>query len=562
MSNCEILRQSLLLVWRSSPRLALACMAGVVARSLLPLAVLWTMGEVVDSTLASFGTFKESVTDGLLSIAATLGLFGLAMAGSHIASHVADLQNMRLGETIRARVADLTQRQMCRMSYQTMQNPQIQTETFRALSGSTERPVRIFMSALSLSQSALTFCALSAWMVRLAWWLPLLTMAAGAPLVVARLWATRRAFDLYRRQSVDERKMAYYNDVLTNHGYAPEVRLFGLGGYFRHAFDAVRHSLSSSRLVLARKSAWTQGATGVVSTVIVLSVFVCVIVMTALDSGSIGSLAMYLMTVRRAETAVGDVAHRSVSLHSQGLYMRSLFDFLRIDERRSPHAAFPTGFGEISLRNVCFSYPASERRALRGVSMSIRRGEIVGIAGSNGSGKSTLVKILCGLLRPASGSASVDGVEIADMAPEEISRHITAVFQDFRLYCVSARDNIHFGDISTPLDESRMLDAARDMRMDALLASLPDGYDTELGNQFPGSEMFSRGEWQRLAMARALYSPAEIIILDEAASSLDPTARRTLAENVAHLKRQGKTIIIVSHSSETLSIADRVYEMG
>lgn len=562
MSNCKILGQSLLLVWRSSPRLALACMTCVVARSLLPLAVLWTMGEVVDSTLASFDTFKESVTDGLLSIAASLSLFGLAMACSHVASHVADLQNMRLGETIRARVADLTQRQMCRMSYQTMQNPQIQTETFRATSGSTERPVRIFMSALSLSQSALTFCTLSAWMFRLAWWLPLLTMAAGIPLVAARLWATRRAFDLYQKQSVDERKMAYYNDVLTHHGYAPEVRLFGLGGYFRHAFDTVRHSLSSSRLALAREAALTQGAMGVVSTAVVLSVFVCVIVMTALDGGSIGSLAMYLMTVRRAETAVGDVAHRSVSLHSQGLYMRSLFDFLHIDEQGTPHAAFPTGFSEIALSNVCFSYPASERQALRNVSMSIKRGEIVSIAGHNGSGKSTLVKILCGLLRPDSGSANIGGVEIADMAPEEISRHVTAVFQDFRLYCASARDNIHFGDISTPLDECRMRNAARNMRIDSILASLPDGYDTELGNQFPGSEMFSRGEWQRLAMTRALYSPAEIIILDEAASSLDPTARQTLAENVARLRREGKTIIIVSHSSETLAIADRVYEMG
>lgn len=562
MSNRKILGQSLLLVWRSSPRLALACATCVVARSLLPLAVLWTMGEVVDTTMASFGTFKESVADGLLSIAASLSLFGLAMAGSHIASHVADLQTMRLGETIRARVADLTQKQMCRMSYQAMQNPEIQTETFRALSGSTERPVRIFMSALSLSQSALTFCTLSVWMSRLAWWLPLLTMAAGAPLVAARLWATRRAFDLYRRQSVDERKMAYYNDVLTHHVYAPEVRLFGLGGYFRHAFDTVRHSLSSSRLALARESAWTQGAMGVVSTVIILSVFVCVIVMTALDGGSIGSLAMYLMTVRRAETAVGDVAHRSVSLHSQGLYMRSLFDFLHLDEPTASHAAFPTGFDEIALRDVCFSYPASERRALCGVSMTVRRGEIVGIAGRNGSGKSTLVKILCGLLRPDSGSASVGGVEIADIAPEEISHHITAVFQDFRLYCASARDNIHFGDISSPLDEDRMLDAARNMRMDALLSSLPDGYGTELGNQFPGSEMFSRGEWQRLAMTRALYSPAEIIILDEAASSLDPGARQTLAENASRLRRMGKTIIIVSHSSETLSIADRVYEMG
>lgn len=563
MKTASVIARSLSLVWQSSPRLTLLMGLCVIVRAVLPLVVLYTMGVLVDATLDAYSTFKASLPDGLTLIAKSLAMFGVTMFANYAMRSLSDLLSGELGEKIRANVARRTHAQMSRLSYQTMQSPMFQTEAFRAISGSTERPVRIFLSAIGLVQSVLTFCILGVWMCGVAWWLPLLAMMAGAPTLASRIVASRRSFELRKAQTVGERKLLYYNRVLTNHIYAPEIRLFGIARFFETAFDNVRRRLADTRKEQNRRSATTEVLASAVSTVVMLAVFVSVIILLSTDDGgSIGQLAMCLMTVRRADSAVSDAAQRTVGLHSQSLYVRSLMEFLAMkgdSENRTKR--FPSTFNALNVSNVCFSYPESGRHALSGVSMSICRGEVVGIAGSNGSGKSTLAMMLCGLLRPDSGSVDIDGVSLADISPDEISAHVTAVFQDFRIYCAKARENIHFGNFASQPDDDRMRGAARQADIDALLASLPDGYATELGGEFPGSEMFSRGEWQRLAMARALYSRADIFILDEAASALDPSARRVMHDTIRHLRKEGKTVILISHSAETLSVADRVYRL-
>lgn len=561
MSTASVLVQSLRLVWRSSPRLAVLQAVIVAMRAALPLIVLWSMGALVDATLEAFPLLQSSLTAGLRAIAIPLSVFGVAMFGNYAVASIADIVSEHLAENIRLRVASLTHDQMSRLSYQTLQSPQFQTEAFRAISGSTERPVRIFFAALSLLQSALTFMVLAVWMMGVAWWLPLLALVAGAPILVARLWSSRQSYDLYKAQTVNERKMHYYNRVLTHHTFAPELRLFSIAQYFRTAFANARAAVVAPRLALSRRAAVAQIIASALSTIVLLALFVGVIALLASTGGSIGRLAMCLMTIRRAESAVADAAHRSVSLHSQGLYVRSLFEFLNMREPAHVVAHFPASFTAINVEGVSFRYPGSDRQAVSGVSFTVWRGQVVGIAGPNGCGKSTLAKMLCGLLRPDAGTVSVDSTPIADIPPDELSAHITAVFQDFRLYNAPADANIHFGDYLHPLDNTRLHEAAAYADMDALISSLPHAYNTQLGSDFPGSEMFSRGEWQRLALARALYSRADILILDEAASSLDPAARQTLHRNINRLREERKTVILISHSAETLSMADVIVRL-
>ncbi len=513
------------------------------------------MGRVVDVTLASVGSAGGFDA---MDILPSLALFGLALFGSYSAGVVSDWCREELGERLRGHVSGLIHSQMARVSYQTMQSPQFQTQAFRAISGSTQRPVNIFLSTLSLVESLLVFCSMSIWLMRVRWWLPFVVMLAGLPVFAVRVWSTREYYRLYHDQSVDERKMYYYNTVLTQPRYAPEVRLFGLADVFDRLFVAVRRRVSGARLSHERRSTVRQVFAMALSTLAIMAVFVIVIVLSVGGGLSVGSLAMYLMTIRRAETAATTVSRYSVSLHSQALYVRSLLEFLGLDEERGAESvAFPADFRSIEVDNVSFAYPGSERQALRGVSFSIRRGEVVGIRGGNGSGKSTLVKLLCGLLRPSDGSVKIGGVEVSNIHRGEISNHVAVVFQDFRPYCTTARENIHFGDIKNEADDIRIRQAAAEADIDGLISSLPNGYDTEVGDQFPGSEMFSRGEWQRLAQARVFYSHADIIIFDEAASALDQRARVTMQNNIARLRREGKTVIVVSHLTDTLSVVDR-----
>lgn len=560
MGNSGVIIRSLRIVWKSSPTWAAASGVSVVLNALLPLVMLWAMGRMVDATLASVSAAADGVD--VMALMPSLAAFGVALFASYAMSALSDWCTSELGEKLKGRVADMIHSQMSKVDYQTMQSPQFQTEAFRAISGSTQMPVNIFFSTINLVESSLTFCAMSIWLTQVKWWLPLVVMAAGAPVVAVRMWDTRAAYGLYKRLSADERRMRYYNNVLTQPRYAPEVRLFGLTDLFRDLYADIHRRTAGERTGLKRRSMIRQVLASGLSTLAVMTVFVVVIVMAVGEGLSVGSLAMYLMAIRRAETAVGSMSRRSITLHSQGLYVRSLFEFLDLRASRSRKAPFPANFKRIEVRDVSFSYPGSGRRALRGMSFTIGRGEVVGIRGGNGTGKSTIVKMLCGLLRPDSGIVAIDGTAVSDISPEELSRNVCAVFQDFRVYCATAKENIHFGDIRTGAETGKIRAAASAADIDNLISSLPNGYDTELGNEFPGSEMFSRGEWQRLAQARIYFSRAEIVIFDEAASALDPRARLTMQKNIAKLRSEGRTVIIVSHLCETLDAADRIIDLG
>ncbi len=556
-----VIWRALGIVWQSSPRWAVANGVCVVLSATMPVLLLWAMGRVVDDVLGSGMWEDGDVWQGLRGIAPSLAIFGLALWGGYIVGVLSDWCGDELGERIRGRVSSMTHAQMSRVSFQTMQSPKFQTEAFRAISGSTQRPVNIFLNTLSLTEATITFCAMSVWLTRVCWWLPLIVILAGLPVVAVNMRDLSKSYKLYMGQSEDERKAQYYNRVLTQPRYSPEIRLFGLWDFFSSLYDAAHHKIAGERLALERRNVFHQIITITLQSVAVVAVFVIVIFMTIGGGLSVGSLAMYLMAIRRAEAAATIVAKRTVALHRQGLYIRSLFDFLDVREDRGEELKFPTDFQNIEIKDASFAYPGSERQAISGVNITIKRGEVVGIAGGNGSGKSTIVKMLSGLLRPDEGSVSVDGVEIADMSRGEVTAHIATVFQDFCTYNVSAADNIRFGDMSHELDRGRMRQAATDADIDQLLTSLPDGYDTTLGAYFTGSEMFSRGEWQRMAMARVVYSQADVMVFDEAASALDPRARATLRNNISRLRKAGKTIIIVSHLEETLAMADRVIEL-
>lgn len=557
MKDIEVIVRSVRTVWQSSPQWAAVSGVCVVLNALLPLTLLWAMGRMVDVTLASIGSAGGFSVMAVLPAVLT---FGAVLFATYAFGIITDWCTSELGERIRGHIAEAIQTKMAQVSYQTMQSPQFQTDTFRAVTGSTRRPVGIYFSALGALESLLTFLAMGAWLAGVSWWLPLVVLASGIPVMAVRLWDTREAYSLYRGLASDERRAQYYNNVLMQPQYAPEVRLFGLDEWFRRKYAALHARTSSARIGHGRRSAMRQIAASGLSTAAVIVVFVIVIVTLADDGHSVGALATCLMAIRRAEAAVTNLSRRSMSVHSQGLYVRQLIEFLNIGDEPVRRAAFPPHFSQINVDHVSFSYPGSSRKALSGLTLSIKRGEVVGIRGGNGSGKSTLVKLLCGLLKPDEGSVSIDGTELSDMAQEEVTRHISAVFQDFMVYSASARENIEFGG-GCEDSPGRVRKAARAADIDTLIGGLPEGYDTELGNQFPGSEMFSRGEWQRLAQARVFYSHAEIIILDEAASALDHSARQTLGANIGRLRREGRTLIIVSHHSETLSLADRVIDI-
>jgi ATP-binding cassette subfamily B protein len=192
------------------------------------------------------------------------------------------------------------------------------------------------------------------------------------------------------------------------------------------------------------------------------------------------------------------------------------------------------------------------------INLTIRAGETVALVGENGAGKTTLIKLLCRLYDPTSGRITIDGVDLRQFTTTDLRREISAVFQDYVRYNLTARENIAFGNVNLLPDEGEILKAALEAGADKAIARLPKGYDTTLGTQFEEGEELSVGEWQKVAIARAFLRQAQILILDEPTSALDAKAEHEVFEQFRQLI-QGKTAILISHRLSTVKMVDRIF---
>lgn len=209
---------------------------------------------------------------------------------------------------------------------------------------------------------------------------------------------------------------------------------------------------------------------------------------------------------------------------------------------------------ELQFKNVCYTYPNASDNALKNISLRIKKGQIVGFIGSSGAGKTTLVDVLLGLLEPQEGTVTVDDKNIFNRLPSW-QKNIGYIPQSIYLSDNSIRRNIAFGIPEDKIDTEKVRKAVESAQLSELIASLPDGLDTHIGE---GGVRLSGGQRQRIGIARALYHEPEVLIMDEATSALDNQTERKVMQQVEHLK-EGRTIIMIAHRLTTVKNADNLF---
>ena len=207
---------------------------------------------------------------------------------------------------------------------------------------------------------------------------------------------------------------------------------------------------------------------------------------------------------------------------------------------------FPKRVSTVEFRDITFRYPKMQRDVLSHFNLTARAGEVTQIEGENGFGKTTLLKLLLRLYDTDKGAVLIDGVDVRQYDLRELRRGIGAIFQDYvRFYC-TAEENIAFGDISRH-DSARVKKVAELAGVDKYIERLPKGYQTPLGRMFDDGEELSMGQWQRIALARQLYSDAPVLIFDEPTAWMDVPSRDRFYRTLEELKAEGKVIILIKH---------------
>lgn len=271
---------------------------------------------------------------------------------------------------------------------------------------------------------------------------------------------------------------------------------------------------------------------------------------------TIGDFSMCVSAAGTLYWSLYGIISGVLNINQKCAYAHRYIEFMRFPAAMKKGTK-PLTQGEhtIEFRHVSFKYPRSERAVLRDINLTIKSGEHLSIVGLNGAGKTTFIKLLCRLYDVTEGEILVDGVNIKEYSDEEYRKLFAVVFQDFRLFAFSLRENIAFGEQADDTELERVLKLAG-LWEDA--QKLPKGLDTMLYKSFDenGTEL-SGGQQQKTAIARALYRNAPVVILDEPTAALDPVAEYEIYRQFNTLVG-GKTAVYISHRLSSCRFCDRI----
>jgi ATP-binding cassette, subfamily B, bacterial len=550
------------IAWRTHRGAFCGLLITAVLAGAAPIAAAWLFRAILNGLTARHGAGHLmllaaglGVTGGLAALLSGINAYLSAQSGRAAQRHV----TLRLFTTV-TRMTGL----------RNLEDPALQDRLRFAQQAGATGPGQVLAGGIAIAQSVIT---LVGFMVTLAILSPIMAAvvaAAAIPGVFLERGAARREASVLRGITHAQRRQFFYANLITGITAAKEIRLFGLGIFFRDRMlteldEVQRSSAKADRRVLAVNATLAAVTVAVSAGGIAWAV-------SAVAAGhlSLGDLAILVAALAEASGALSAIIF-SAGMMYQALLMFDSYRQVVAAPPDLPVAARPTPVGRlqrgIGIEDVWFRYGDNKPWILRGVSCFIPHGKTVAVVGHNGAGKSTLVKLLCRFYDPDRGRVTWDGVDLRDIDPAEFRDRISAVFQDYMSYELTAAENIAVGDLRLGASDDLLQTAARQAGIHDTLGALPKGYQTLLTRTFydradkenpQTGVVLSGGQWQRLALARAfLRGSRDLMIMDEPSSGLDAEAEHDLHERLTQ-SRRGRTTVLISHRLSTIRDADHI----
>jgi ATP-binding cassette subfamily B protein/ATP-binding cassette subfamily C protein len=350
------------------------------------------------------------------------------------------------------------------------------------------------------------------------------------------------------------------SDLMVDRHHAAEIRSFTMRRFLLGEYDKVAAYQRGVELDLARRQTIVRLYGEMLKGVATGGVYVALGFMLWAGAVPLAVAGTAVLAIRSGQNSMVSLVFAVNRCYEEGLYFGDYLAFCEEAEKRVPQRAtapadFPADFERITVRDVRFTYPGADTPSLNGISMEIRRGEVVALVGENGSGKSTLAKILAALYDPDHGEVRWDGVPLSTVPPEAVWNRVAVIAQEYTHWPMTARQNITMGRAAR---QEELLAAARASGADEVVAGLARGYDTLLDRRFEGGAELSGGQWQRLAVGRGFFRDAPLLICDEPTAALDARAEHHLFERI-RTHADGRTVLLITHRLASVRHADRIY---
>lgn len=553
-------RRAFRMIWDAVPLQTTFWGGLILVQGILPGLTVYLTKLTIDSFVIASGG-----SDGLLNFRQPVFYFiftGICLLLVEVFRYFGDWNRIALAEYFTDHLKSRIHRKSAEVDLEFYESPNYHDLMEQARGESSTKPIALLESFGTVAQNLVTLVSFAALLLAYGWTIPLLLVVGTLPGLFVSFRFDRIYHRWWKQTATDRRWLAYFDAMLSHSNAAAEMRLFGLGGRYQERFQALRRKLRIEKFSHLKRQFIGKMLANVTSMAAATLAVGWVAMRVIYKTATFGDLAVFIQVFTRGQSILRGLLGGVGQTVNNSLYLESLFAYLDLETKLAPPGLlrkFPQKLTEgIRFREVSFKYPGETRKAVSSFDLFIPAGKTVAIVGVNGAGKSTLIKLLCRFYDPTNGSIEIDGTDIKEFDVADLRQNLSVLFQFPLQFHETAAQNIELGDARKESNTERRLAAAEKAGIADFIGNLPNGYETLLGKWFVDGVELSGGEWQKIALARAYFRKAPIVILDEPTSFMDPWSEVDWFDRFRSMIT-GQTGIVITHRFTIAMRADIIH---
>lgn len=544
-------------IFKAGPSVFFLSIGSMVIAGISPVLITYLTAELIEKLGQNIGNDSQTVY--VKVIGAFIAMFLLVVisyATESVKTVICAVAGLKLSHNIENLVADKFQS----IKQERIDNPEFLDLHSNTLNRCGSEPLNLMESLFGTVANVISLIGYAIIIAKHNIIAFLVIVIFTIPIIVFKRKYQGLTFRFYNERTMQLRRIMYYLELLTEPEYTNEVRGYRLYDYISNQREELFRDFINGNTKIAAKEITVSLLTSLISMIGAILVGVWLIHKTIAGTISVSEFYLLITAIMTLATDLLALSDQIASNSKSMMFINYIFDYMEEPNliENSDLKITEKSIHDICFENVSFKYTGSDNYVLKNISVSFNTSETVCLVGENGSGKSTFVKLLLRIYDPTEGRILLDGIDLKAYDINEIRKFYGVLFQDYVKFSDSVHNCIGFGNIDNIQNDEGIAEAAKLTGADTFIENYKDGYETNLSKMFFNDAIEpSGGQWQKIAVSRAVYSDAQVLVLDEPTAALDPKSEVKMFDTFKNISEL-KSTIIISHRMYITKLSNKI----